>query len=111
MMDTYYADDQSLFTSSPVPAESQMHIMEQAAGDIGLCINANKTVYMCFKVEGAISTLSGKLLKSVDQFMYLGSNISSTESNVNIHIEKASASIDRLLIILKFDLFVLYIDL
>ena len=38
---------------------------------------------MCFK-ESAISTVSGKPLELIDQFTYLGSNISSTESGVNI---------------------------
>ena len=52
----------------------------------------------CFKQEEAISTLSSKPLKLVDQFTYLGSNISSTESDVNIH------AIDWLLIIWKSDI-------
>ena len=43
---------------------------------------------MYFKQEGALSTLSGKPLKLVDQLTYLGSNISSTESNINICIEE-----------------------
>ena len=37
---------------------------------------------------GAISLLNGKPLQLVDQFIYLNSNISSTESNVNICFEK-----------------------
>ena len=39
-----------------------------------------------FKQNEAISILNGKLLKLVHQFIYLGSNISSTKSDVNIHI-------------------------
>ena len=42
---------------------------------------------MCFK-QGAISTLSGKPLKLVDKFTFLGSNIISTEYNINVRIEK-----------------------
>ena len=38
-------------------------------------------------------------LKLVDQFIYLGNNISSTESNVNIGIVKAWTTVDKLLII------------
>ena len=45
--------------------------------------------FMHFKQEGAISILSGNTMKLVDQFTYLGSNISSTESNVSIYIGKA----------------------
>ena len=40
-------------------------------------------------------------IKSEDQCTYLGSNISSTESDVNIHIVKAWTATDWLLIICK----------
>ena len=39
---------------------------------------------MNFEQEGIISTLSYKPLKWVNQFPYLGSNISSTERDVNM---------------------------
>ena len=39
---------------------------------------------MCFKWEAAISTQSDRPLILVDKFAYLGRNIPSTESNVNI---------------------------
>ena len=44
---------------------------------------------MCFKQDGAISMLNNKLLKVVNYFTYLGSNIISSENNVKIHIGKA----------------------
>ena len=51
-------------------------------------MNSDKTEFMCFNQDGAIS-LNDKSLKLVDEFIYLSSNISSTESDVNIHINKA----------------------
>ena len=48
---------------------------------------------MGFKREGAVFTLSGRLLKLVDKFTYLSSNISSTESDVNIWQAKAWTTI------------------
>ena len=78
--------------------------MEQAAKGIGLYMNSDKTEFMYFKQEGAIFTLNGKLLKFVDQFIYLDSNISSTESDVNICIGKAWTTINRLLNIWKSNL-------
>ena len=48
--------------------------------------------------------LSGKLQKLVDQSIYLGSNILSTESDVNIRLAKAWSAIDRLLIVRQYDL-------
>ena len=50
-----------------------------------------------------ISIIS-KLLKFVDQLIYLGSNIPSTEREVNIRIDKAWNAIGRLTIIYKSDL-------
>ena len=58
----------------------------------------------CFKEKGAISTLSGKPIKSVNQFTNLCSNISSTESDVQIHLVKVWTAIDWLSIIWKSDL-------
>ena len=62
-------------------------------------------LYMGFKWWVAIYTLSGRPLKLVDKFTCLGSNISSTESDVSIRLVKASIAIDRLSIIWKSDLF------
>ena len=52
-----------------------------------------------------MNILRSKPLKLIDQFIYLSSNISSTESNVNIHIGKVWTTIDKLLIIWKCNLF------
>ena len=82
------AGDQALLINALAQAEYLLHSLEQAAGSIGLCMNANKTEFMYLKQEGAISTLIGKPLKLVDLFTYHGSNIS-TENNVNVHIGKA----------------------
>ena len=65
-------------------------------------MNTNKTEFICFKQEGAISTSSGMPLKLVDKFTYLGSNTSSTESGVNIHQAKES-TFYRLSLIWKSD--------
>ena len=78
MTDTDHADD--LPIKPPAQAESQWHSLEQAAGSIGLYVNANKTEYLYFIHKDTISTLNGKPLKLVDQFIYLGSYFSSIES-------------------------------
>ena len=55
---------------------------------------------MYLKQRGTISILSGKLVKFVNPFTYLGSNISSTVSDVNMCVAKVWDAID----IRKFDL-------
>ena len=69
-----YADDIALLTNTPTQAESLLHNLEQAAGGIGLHVNADKMEYMCFK-QGDISTLNDGSLKLVNKFTYLGSSI------------------------------------
>ena len=49
-------------------------------------------------------SLSGKLLKLVEQFTYLDSNISSSEINFNIHIAKRLTATDKLSVICQSDL-------
>ena len=53
---------------------------------------------------GAISALSGKPKKLVNQFTFFGSNISSTECEVNIRIDETWTTIDSWPIIRKSDL-------
>ena len=79
------------------------HARAHAVRGIGLYVNADKTHYMCFKQGGAISNFRSNSFKLVDQFTYLGSNISSTESDVNIQLGKAWTIIDNLSIIWKSD--------
>ena len=64
-----------------------LHSLGLAARDIDLYMNS--TDFMYFIQNGVISILNGKPLKLVDHFTYLSSNISSTESDINIHIGKA----------------------
>ena len=59
---------------------------------------------MSFKQAGAVSTLRDKPLKLVDFLTYLGSNISSTESDDNISQLKVWTAIDRLSTVRKSDL-------
>ena len=67
--DADYADDMAFLANAPAQAESQLHSLEKAAESISLYVNSNKTKYMCFNREGAISTLDGRSLKLVDKLM------------------------------------------
>ena len=80
----------------PIP---NFYCLEQSAGSIGLQMNANKTEFMEFTQERATFNLSDRTLKLADQLPYLGSNISSSESDFNIRLAKAKTAIDRSLII------------
>ena len=102
IVDADYTDNIAFLANTLDEAKSLLHSLEQAGVGVGIHMNANKTEYMCFKQEKAIFTLSSKHLKLVDKF---GTSVSSTESDVNIHVAKAWIAIDRLPIIWKSDLF------
>ena len=59
---------------------------------------------MCFNQTGDISTQTGSSLKLVDKFTYLGSSVSSTETDIDTRLVKAWRDMDRLSVIWKSDL-------
>ena len=59
---------------------------------------------MCFNQTGDISTLNGSALKLVDKFTYLGSSVSSTETDIETRLVKAWTVIDSLSVMWKSDL-------
>ena len=74
--------------------------LERAAAGIGLHVNAHKTEYQ----TGNISKLNGSNRKLVDKFTYLGSSVSSTETDIKTRLAKAWTASDRLSVIRKSDL-------
>ena len=73
---------------SPEDAEKLLNILEASAANAGLHVNAKKTEYMTFNVNGDIRSLNQTLLKLVEEFIYLGSNIASSEKDVEVRIAK-----------------------
>ena len=98
-----YANDIALQANAPAQRHL-LHSLERAAAGIGFHVNAHKTEYMCFNQRGDISTLNGCSLKRVDKFPYLGSSVSSTETDINWRIAKVWITIDWLSVIWKSDL-------
>ena len=82
--DADYADDIALMSNTVSQAEKLLHHVENAAKEIGLYINAEKTEHVSYNQAGSITSLCGELIKSVSEFKYLGSNIASTERDVII---------------------------
>ena len=81
--DADYADDIVLLANAPAQTETLLHMPETARCRLSLHVNVHKTEYMCFNQTGDISTLNGSSLKLVDKFTYLGSSVSSTETDIN----------------------------
>ena len=98
-MDVDYVDDIALLANTPIQPKTLLHGLEQAAASIGLNVNADKLEYVCFNQRHNISTLNGSSLKLEDKFTYLGSSVSSTETDINMWLAKAWTAIDRLSVI------------
>ena len=99
-----YANDIALLANTPIQAETLLHSLEWAAAGTGPHFNADKTEYVYANQRGDISTLNDSSLKLVDKFTYLGSSVSSTETDINTWLAKAWTAIDRLSVIWKSDL-------
>ena len=94
--DADYSDDLAILSYNSYNAQKLLHILEKSAAFIGLHVNAAKTEYMCYNQDGAIETLNKTLLKKTGDFVYLRSNIASTEKDVLIRVSKACSAIERL---------------
>ena len=87
-----------------IQLDTLLHSLERAAASIGLHVNAHKTEYIGFNLTGDISTLNGSSVKLVDKFIYLGSSVSSTETDIDTRLTKAWTANNRLSVIWKSDL-------
>ena len=67
-------------------------------------VKTDKTEYTCFTQRSEFSTLNGSSLKVVYNLAYLGSNVSSTETDINTRLAKAWTTIDSLSVIWMSDL-------
>ena len=63
--DADYADYLALMADTIADAQTLLHSLEIASGDIGLYVNAKKTEYMSYNQIGTMHTLSGDDMKSV----------------------------------------------
>ena len=102
--DVDYADDIAFLANTTAQAKTQLHSLEWAAAGISFHVNTDKAEYMCFNQRGDISTLNGSSLNLVDLFTYLGSCVSSTETDINSQLAKAWTAIDWLSVIWKSNL-------
>ena len=94
--DTDFADDLALITDSVAEAQKFLDSLEQAASSIGLHLNDDKTKYMEINVKdndnNSITAASGESIKLVQDFVYLGSRMSSSEKDFMVRKAKAWAA-------------------
>ena len=59
-------------------------------------VNADKTEFMCYNTTGTMTSLIKHNIKEVEDFTYLGSNVASTEKDIDIRIGKAWGALNKL---------------
>ena len=100
--DADFADDIALLSDTIEKAQLLLLRVEIAAESIGLHVNEKKTEYISYnQYESEIITLTGKQLKCVEDFKYLGSWINTSEKDINTRIGLAWAAAYKMDIIWK----------
>ena len=96
--DADYADDLCIISDLLNDATILLHRIEEAASKIGLLVNATKTEFMAFNQAhtGSIKSLRNQIIKAVQEFVYLGSNIASTKRDIEIRLAKAWSALNKL---------------
>ena len=91
IMNEDYTNDIVLLANTPTQTETLLHSLQCTQDRI--CA-----------LRGDISTLNDSSLKLADKFTYLGSSVSSTETDINMQLAKAWTAINRLSVMWKSDL-------
>ncbi|MCP4494507.1 MAG: reverse transcriptase family protein, partial [Gammaproteobacteria bacterium] len=112
LADTEFADDVALITNTIKEAQSLLDSLESAAKTVGLQINESKTKYLAINTHHqdedhpAIhsSNDDGDGIELVDDFVYLGAWIASTEHDFKVRKAKAWAACHKMKKIWKSDL-------
>ena len=102
--DADYADDLALFADSCNDAEKLLHVLEEKANSVGLRVNIRKTQNFNINTDNKVRYVNGTQLKYVDNFTYLGSEISSMDKEIKIRIAKSWNALDKLSSIWKSNL-------
>ncbi len=94
-----YADDTTLLAANESEMVALLGRMEQISEEMGLCINRSKTKLMVVDRSGRLELTGALDLEVVDNFIYLGSNISnngSCEREVRRRIGMAKGAMTQL---------------
>ena len=93
LTDTDFADDIGLVSSCLENAQALLHSLESASNSVGLYLNETKTQYINHCTVNntnttnnisEIKSLNDTVLKQVEDYIYLGSFISSSEKDFNV---------------------------
>ena len=80
-----YADDVALMCSNPTTAQSSVNRLYIEARKVGLQVSASKTevLHIGFPNATSLTLPDGQIIKSVSDFVYLGSKVASSDAPFN----------------------------
>ena len=108
LSDVEFADDVALITETIKEAQKFLTSLEKAAECVGLHMNEGKTKYLCTNVPRPIPapliSSAGCVIEEVDDFVYLGSWIASSEHDFLVRKAKAWAACHKMKSIWRSDL-------
>ena len=103
--DVDFADDLALVTNTADEAQSLLLSLEHAASEVGLHLNEDKTKFIGLNLQEDdvqdIRAASGKEIKRVEDFVYLGSRIMKSEKDFEVRKAKAWGACHKLKTIWK----------
>ena len=82
--DADYVDNLVIFIDSRRNAIKLLNILEESGKTVGLKVNAKKTQNMNINSNNTVKSIDGELLKNLDNYIYLGSEIESTDKETNL---------------------------
>ena len=96
LADLDFADNISLLSNQIEQAQELLIRVERSCMKVGLGLNAKKTKFLAYNIEGNLSlrTDNGDDLERQDDFKYLGSWVDSTEKDVRIRKAQAWKSLN-----------------
>lgn len=96
--DLDFADDIALISEQIEQAQELLNRVESEAAGVGLIANAKKTKIMAFNhnTKPEIKTSDSSTLEIVEEFLYLGSNVSSTKADIKRRIALAWSASNKL---------------
>ena len=86
LTDADFADDIALISDSIINTQTLLNSLESAANCVGLYLKETKTEYMNYtnSIDNmVIKTVSGYILKRVEDYKYLGSFASTSKKDFN----------------------------
>ena len=78
LTDLDYADDVTLLESGSERGQQVLYALQRAGEEVGLAISKSKTKTLVFGEAETVINLDGEIVKAVNHFHYLGSEVMSS---------------------------------